>query len=84
MDMTIVDIISAYWIAFLNYCTFRHSWIPTHIFLSSARSLFVRTSLSRTESKADTIIISEEKSNSVFNLLSGDHISSEPFADHHQ
>ena len=66
-----MDIISAIWIASLNFCTFRHSWFPSNIAFPAARTVIVRTTLSTSDaSKADAIIVSEEQIKPRINHLS--------------
>ena len=68
-----VDIVSAYLIAGLLYCTFRHSWIPIHLTYPVTRTVIIRASVSGTEpTKSDTIIVSEEKTQPRFRRYSAE------------
>lgn len=69
----LVDIVSAYLIAGLLYCTFRHSWIPIHLTYPVTRTVIIRASVSGTETtKSDTIIVSEEKTQPRFRRYSAE------------
>ena len=58
----LVDIISAIWIASLNFCTFRHSWFPSNVTVSVPHTVIVRATVSTSDpTKTDAIIVSEEK-----------------------
>lgn len=60
----VVDIASGCLIAYLLFCTFRHSWIPVHLTYPAARTVILRTSVSSVDvpsTKSDTIIVSEDQ-----------------------